>query len=240
MANPNIYGIGNNDQSQGATQLQVAGMPYSGPAQQFQKLQDQGANYRALLGAQAAELPAQLQQQRFGQVFPFVQGEFNSLKNQQIPQGGGAGGNQPNINAAPVYNQQQTQQAVNAARAGNDQNTATNQRQNWPAKLSPAGGSAATRRSCSFSSPGSRWPATRPTPRSASSCPSRRPRLTPSSFSRASRPRTSVPPRTCPAGGDRRPCPVHPAADESPVRTHGRRLTSQVCTLMQHPDHPEG
>jgi hypothetical protein len=86
----------------------------------------------AQIGADAATLPARLQQQRFGQVFPWVQGQLGGLG--AWGSGGGAAfgagntspgqvGQQPQINAGPVWTQDQIQQQVNGQAAQNDAKT---------------------------------------------------------------------------------------------------------------------
>ncbi len=87
--------------------------------------------------AAASELPAQLQQQRWQQMFPFMQQKFNYLSNALLgpngvmrnqQQGGGPSGNfgggGPTISAAPVFTPNQIQADVNTMRATNDQSTA--------------------------------------------------------------------------------------------------------------------
>lgn len=92
-----------------------------------------GQTERANIAAQAQELPAQLQQQRFGTVFPWMQQQFGNLMNQYgHPGGSGPGsgyGQGPNINVGGVWTPQQVQQQVNASRAHNDQATAAETRQ---------------------------------------------------------------------------------------------------------------
>lgn len=98
----------------------------------------QSQDRNARLQAQAQMLPAQLQQQRFGQVFPYMQdlisralGGGGSGARGGISGGGfgGYGGGLAgvyNINTNPIWNQQQIQQQVNAAAAQNAGRTATN------------------------------------------------------------------------------------------------------------------
>lgn len=84
-----------------------------------------GANYRAQLAADAARYPAQLQQERFNQVFPLLSGLLGGYNFDRV---GGQSGPSPEITVGPVWNQQQVQQQVNAARATNDAVTANQTR----------------------------------------------------------------------------------------------------------------
>lgn len=75
----------------------------------------------------AAKLPLDYAQQRFNTVWPFYQsalgGMLGRFGNGQYSVGGQSP-NGPHISAGPVYDQQRTQQAVNAQRATNDQQAA--------------------------------------------------------------------------------------------------------------------
>jgi hypothetical protein len=82
-----------------------------------------GENYRAGLAAQAAELPAQLQQSRFNSVFPWLQGQFGNFGNSGVYSPGGQSTPAPTVSVSGVYTPQQVQQQVNQSRAQNDQAT---------------------------------------------------------------------------------------------------------------------
>src|SRR5574338_1702203 len=74
-----------------------------------------GSSFQQQLAA--ARLPHELQQQRFNPVLPYLTnalGNFSSTVGGQSPAS-------PEITVGPVWNQQQTQQRVNAMRANNDQ-----------------------------------------------------------------------------------------------------------------------
>lgn len=86
---------------------------------QRQQATDAAANQRAQLSANASVLPAQLQQDRFKTLFPFLTNNFN----QQEDRVGGQNAPLPNITVGGVYSPQQTQEQVNAARASNDRST---------------------------------------------------------------------------------------------------------------------
>lgn len=89
-----------------------------------------GQTERANIAAQAQELPAQLQQQRFNTLFPWMQQQVGNLMNRNQA-GAGQPGNpsgQPQINVGGVWSPQQVQQQVNASRAHNDQATASQSR----------------------------------------------------------------------------------------------------------------
>ncbi len=82
--------------------------------------------------ANAAKYPHTLQQGRFDQVFPWLQGQFNNaggLFGQSGYNGQGQVGQQPWISDAPVYTPEQIQQQVNAARAHTAASVAGQQRQ---------------------------------------------------------------------------------------------------------------
>ena len=93
------------------------------------QLQANTALGTANIAAEASKYPAQLRQQRFDQVFPFVTGQFQNLAGQLGQVGGGAAGGGPTINATGVYTPEQTQQQVNSMRAGNDQQAQSQTRQ---------------------------------------------------------------------------------------------------------------
>jgi hypothetical protein len=74
-------------------------------------------------------------QNRFNSVFGYLSSLGNSLMGQgpfgqALTAGGGQVGQQPRIDAGPVWNAQQVQRQVNSARASNDATTASNMRQN--------------------------------------------------------------------------------------------------------------
>lgn len=81
-------------------------------------LQQEGANYRAELGAQAQRDALAQSQGRFNQLLPMVQGLSSGLV-------GGQSGPGPQINAGPVWNGQQVQEQVNAAQAKNSASAQT-------------------------------------------------------------------------------------------------------------------
>lgn len=91
----------------------------------LQRGADTAANQRAQVSANAATLPALLQQERFRSVFPFLQQQAGAT----FGQVGGTSQPLPNITVGGVYSPQQTQEQVNAARAGNDRSTASTQLQ---------------------------------------------------------------------------------------------------------------
>ena len=73
---------------------------------------------------------------RFGQIFPWLTGQLGGLG--AMSRTGGQSPPSPEITVGGVWNPQQTQQRVNAARAQNDQSLATQQRGNAE-KLSAGG-----------------------------------------------------------------------------------------------------
>jgi hypothetical protein len=83
----------------------------------------------ARINADAGTLGVRLQQDRFDQVFPYLRDALGQGESQSGYQGQGPVGTQPAIDADRVYTEQQTQQQVNAERAGNDAATASRQRQ---------------------------------------------------------------------------------------------------------------
>lgn len=94
----------------------------------------QGSTQRdvATTAANAAMFPAQLQQQRFNTVFPWLQGQFGQFQGQLngMVGGGGLSGGYgenagPGVTVGGVYNPQQIQQQVNASNAATDRSTAT-------------------------------------------------------------------------------------------------------------------
>lgn len=104
-----------NAQRQREAQLQ-AGTAQSGFATSERNTQTQ---------AEAAKLPAELQQQRFGQVFPYLRDALDGTgSGSDKYTGAGQVGTQPRIDATPVWNDAQIQQQVNTMRAGNDASTA--------------------------------------------------------------------------------------------------------------------
>jgi len=97
-------------------------------ARQNLATQEAGSTQRAQIAAQAQMLPAQLQQQRFGQLFPLLSGMAGGIGGQNPYTIGGQMPPAPNISANGVYSPEQVQQQVNTQRAANDQSTATQQR----------------------------------------------------------------------------------------------------------------
>lgn len=83
----------------------------------------------AQIGADASKFPAQMQQDRFNQVFPWLQGQLGSLQS-QMATAGGQSPKSPEITVGGVYNPQQIQQQVNATRAQGDQAMNSTIRQN--------------------------------------------------------------------------------------------------------------
>ncbi len=85
------------------------------------------------LSYQASILPHNLKQGRFNAVFPLFQNALGGLQGAAGGgggySGGGAFGQQPNIDAGPVFSPGQVQQQVNAARSGNDAASAGRTRQ---------------------------------------------------------------------------------------------------------------
>jgi hypothetical protein len=78
--------------------------------------------------ARAAELPHQLGQQRFNQIFPMLQNQLGqAMAGATSP--GGSSGQSPEITVGPMWNPQQVQQQVNASRAANDQATGVRMQQ---------------------------------------------------------------------------------------------------------------
>ncbi len=84
----------------------------------------------ARMQTEASMLPARLQQERFGQVFPYLRDALGGTAGdlQSGYRGQGQVGNQPTIDADNVLSEQQIQQQVNAGRASNDQRTGGAQR----------------------------------------------------------------------------------------------------------------
>jgi hypothetical protein len=120
------YQRGLADQQWGFNQQQMANdaqLKREGYGNQLQMTQMQ---------AEAAKYPHILKQQRWQQLFPFAQGILGQAQGGQYNQyaGGWPVGQQPNISDAPVYNNQQIQEQVNASRAGNDASLASRQRAN--------------------------------------------------------------------------------------------------------------
>lgn len=78
--------------------------------------------------ARAAELPHNQRQDRFNQIFPWLQSQLgNAMAQATAP--GGASGTGPEISVGPVWNPQQIQQQVNASRAQGDQATQSRMQQ---------------------------------------------------------------------------------------------------------------
>lgn len=88
----------------------------------MQALGDQAANYRAGLGLQGQRDALAQSQGRFNQLLPMLQG---SLDSGLI---GGSSGPGPQITAAPVWNQQQVQEQVNAAQSRNNASAQSSQK----------------------------------------------------------------------------------------------------------------
>jgi hypothetical protein len=88
----------------------------------LQGQQIEGTLEGARIAANAAMYPANLQQQRFNSVFPWIQQQFSGY-------GGGQGGQQPTIKVGGVWNPKQIQGQVNQTRAQNDQAMRTQQRE---------------------------------------------------------------------------------------------------------------
>lgn len=125
-------GLGNQQFGQ---QSALQGQALAGQEQLQQgQLASQALGYQtqkdvAGIQANAAMYPAQLQQQRFSQVFPYLSsalGQASSSSGQLAGQANMTG--QPNISARPVYTQGDIQQQVNQQQAQNDQSTATQTR----------------------------------------------------------------------------------------------------------------
>lgn len=88
----------------------------------------------ANIQAQASEYPAKMAMQRFNQVFPWLQGRFNSMGTNGAGTAGGSqgalgNGNQPRITTNPIWNPQQIQQQINQSNAASDASTQSQQRQ---------------------------------------------------------------------------------------------------------------
>jgi hypothetical protein len=94
---------------------------------------DTAATQQAQIGANAAMLPAELKQNRFNSVFPWLQGTLTSGGFGAGGWGSGGGinantspgqiGQAPQITAAPVWSQSQIQQQINGQQAQNDAKT---------------------------------------------------------------------------------------------------------------------
>lgn len=78
---------------------------------------------QAQIGADASKFPAMMQQNRFNKVFPWLTGQAGAIGNNAGDFGNGG----PQIHTGGILNPQQIQQQVNAARAGNDQTTESQQ-----------------------------------------------------------------------------------------------------------------
>lgn len=94
------------------------------------RLRAQSDQNVARMQAEAAKYPAQLQQERFNQVFPWLQGQIGGLMGNLSQSVGGASGQGPHISAGPTINPQMMQQQINAMRARSGQQLATQQRMN--------------------------------------------------------------------------------------------------------------
>jgi hypothetical protein len=93
--------------------------------------QERSSEKNAQTAAQAAMYPATLANNRFNQVYPWLQGQFGQLS-QSLQGGGGSfapvnGG--PQINTGPVWTPNQIQQQINGQTAQNDAATAGQVRQ---------------------------------------------------------------------------------------------------------------
>lgn len=123
-------------QNQGALQRTQA--EQSGQTERT-KMTTEEALKAAELQKEAAELPAQLQQQRFAQVFPWLQQQYGLLTtgsgradvNAELPPA-------PAVSASPVYSPQQLQGQVNQMKANTAAQSATNTR-NMQADLAGRG-----------------------------------------------------------------------------------------------------
>lgn len=95
-------------------------------ARGLEGMKQQGDTQRARIGARASTLGDRLGQQRFDAVFPWMQGQMGQIGNAMLSPVGGQSPPSPEIGVGPVWNDGQVQQQVNAARASNDRQTATN------------------------------------------------------------------------------------------------------------------
>jgi hypothetical protein len=91
---------------QSALERQLAGMQQAGETQ------------RAQISAAASRYPSTLKQQRFNQVSPWLQGQYNTPVDIGQSQAG------PAIDASPIWGEGQIQGRVNAMRGANDAATA--------------------------------------------------------------------------------------------------------------------
>ena len=105
----------------GQTSAQTLNMGMSDPDVQRQLATQERI---AGIGAQAAMLPAELQQQRFQSVFPWLQSQFGRISS-QMARPGGQSPPSPEITVGGVLNPQQVQQQVNSMKASNEQTGAT-------------------------------------------------------------------------------------------------------------------
>lgn len=95
----------------------------------FEPIKIQVADADVERQAQAAELGPKLQQKRFEQLFPWLQKQWQGAQTGGDPYTiGGQGPPSPEITVGPIWNDQQTQQRVNAERASSDRSTATQMR----------------------------------------------------------------------------------------------------------------
>lgn len=124
--------LGNQQQNDFTRQQQERDFGFQREQNQFDAaMRQQGLNNQLQIAqtqAESARLPAQLQQQRFDRIFPFLSRELGGGEGAYGYQGRGQVGDQPNISDAPVYSEGQIQQQVNAQRAGNDASAAGQQR----------------------------------------------------------------------------------------------------------------
>lgn len=82
-------------------------------------IHESGETERANIAARAQTYGQDLKQSRFNQLFPSLQSQIGNL-----PRVGGGSGAGPTITAAPIWNEQQIQQQVNAGVSANDRRTA--------------------------------------------------------------------------------------------------------------------
>lgn len=91
----------------------------------FDRIEDDAKKKDLKAQLDASNLPHMLKQQRFDTVFPWLQGQLGSaFSGGGMASAGGQSPPSPEITVGGVWNPQQVQQQVNAARAGNDQTTA--------------------------------------------------------------------------------------------------------------------
>lgn len=106
---------------------------YNDQMQKRQLANDRGLRDAGLADAQIGIQPGmqanQFKQDRFNSVFPWLQSQLSGIGG-QLATAGGQSGPSPEISVGGVWNPQQTQQQVNAARAKNDQSAQTTMRTN--------------------------------------------------------------------------------------------------------------